>query len=231
MKIFISSVVTGMEEFRTVAREAVTQLRHDPMLAEDFHAKSHSPQNACLDGLRQSGLVVLLLGREYGLKQKKGISATNEEYREAKISHPILAFVQNGVERNPDQDSFMREVQSWEQGFFRNSFDTPESLNVAITKAIHQWEISKATAPLDANKLQIQAVEAVISEQNKRYHNHPSINLSVIAGPPQPVLRPSEIENPQLGKDLFQEALFGPHPLFDHEVGNEKNMEDNCLVL
>jgi hypothetical protein len=231
MKVFISSVVTGMEEFRNAAREAVTQLGHDPVMAEDFHAKPHSPKIACLDGLRQSGLVVLILGSEYGPKQKKGISATHEEYREAKESHPILAFVQKGVSRNSDQAAFLEEVQSWEGGLFRTGFDTPESLKAAITRAIHQWEVSNATAPLDANNLRNQAVKAVFSEQNHRYYSQPSLVLSVIGGPPQPVLRPSEIENPQLARDLLQEALFGSYPIFDHRFGNQTRIENNNLVM
>ncbi|MDR4483203.1 MAG: DUF4062 domain-containing protein [Nitrospirales bacterium] len=32
------------------------------------------------EGLRQSGLVILILGKEYGQKQQKGISATHEEH-------------------------------------------------------------------------------------------------------------------------------------------------------
>lgn len=220
-----------MEEFRNAAREAVRQLGHDPLMAEDFHAKPQSPQIACLEGLRQSGLVILILGSEYGQKQQKGISATHEEYLEAKESHPILAFVQSGVKRNSDQEKFVKEVQSWEQGFFRNSFDTPESLKTAITQAIHQWEVSNATAPLDAERLRTQAVEAVNSEKTHRYYSQPFLVLSVIGGPPKPILRPSEIEKPQLARDLLQAALFGPYPFFDHGMGNKTNIDNNCLVI
>ena len=231
MKIFISSLITGMEEFRTAAREAVTNLGHEPVMAEDFHAKPQSPQIACLDGIRQSGLVILVLGSEYGQKQQKGISATHEEYREAKESHPILAFVQNGVSRNSDQLDFLNEVQSWEGGLFRTSFDTPKSLQAAITKAIHQWEVSNATAPLDADNLRNQAVEAVLSEQNHSYYSQPSLVLSVIGGPPQTVLRPSELQNEQLAMNLIKEAVFGPYPIFDHRFGNKTSIGNNHLVM
>ncbi len=231
MKVFISSLIAGMEEFRTAAREAVTYLGHEPVMAEDFPATPLSPQIACLEGLRQSGLVVLILGSEYGQTQKKGISATHEEYREAKEKHSILAFVQNGVMRNPDQEAFVREVQSWEQGLFRNTFETPESLKTAIITAIHRWELSHATAPLDAESLRIQAIEAVQPEHDHRYFSHHSLVLSVIGGPPQPVLRPSEIENPQLSRDLLQEAIFGSYPIFDHKYGHQPRIKDNNLEL
>jgi hypothetical protein len=36
MKIFVSSLITGMEPFRAAAREAIIQLGHEPVMAEDF---------------------------------------------------------------------------------------------------------------------------------------------------------------------------------------------------
>lgn len=68
MKIFISSLIAGMEEHRVAAREAVEALGYEAIMAERFVAKPQTPQIACLDGLRQSGLMVLLLGANYGLE-------------------------------------------------------------------------------------------------------------------------------------------------------------------
>jgi hypothetical protein len=92
MKVFISSIISGMEPFRAAAREAVEQLGHTAVLAEDFGAQPRSPQIACLDGLRQSALTILIIGERYGAKQSSGISATHEEFREARDRRPILAF-------------------------------------------------------------------------------------------------------------------------------------------
>ena len=127
MKIFISSLITGMESLRAAAKEAVLQLGHEPVMAEDFGSRPHSPQIACLDGLRKSGLVILILGEDYGIKQSSGLSATHEEYREAKTRHPVIAFVQEGVQRTGDQVAFLEEVQDWAGGLFRGGFDTPRS--------------------------------------------------------------------------------------------------------
>jgi hypothetical protein len=101
MKIFISSLILGMDPFRAAAREAVTTLRHEPIMAEDFGASPNSPQIACLTGVRQADLVVSMLGKDYGALQPSGLSATHEEYREAKGQKPVLAFVQSGVDREP----------------------------------------------------------------------------------------------------------------------------------
>jgi hypothetical protein len=73
-----------MGPIRAAAREVVSTLRGEPIMAEDFGAQPHSPQVACLTGLRQSDLVVLILGEQYGAIQPSGFSATHEEYREAR---------------------------------------------------------------------------------------------------------------------------------------------------
>lgn len=79
-------------------------------MAEDFGAKPTSPQVACLEGVRQAGIVVLILGKDYGAKQSSGLSATHEEYLEARQSRPVIAFVQEGVDRDPDETEFVKEV-------------------------------------------------------------------------------------------------------------------------
>jgi hypothetical protein len=102
MKVFISSLITDMDSLRAAAREAVLQLGHEPVMAEDIGARPHSPQVTCLSGVRDAGLMILILGQGYGGKQVSGLSATHEEYREAKDRCPVLAFVEQGVTRDVD---------------------------------------------------------------------------------------------------------------------------------
>ena len=133
MKIFVSSVITGMGTERAAASEAVTQLGHEPILAEELAAQPRSPQLACLNELRQCPAVVLLVGAEYGARQPSGLSATHEEYRDARDRLPVIAFVQDGVTRNADQAAFLHEVQDWQGGLFRGSFTTPQDLRAKLS--------------------------------------------------------------------------------------------------
>lgn len=66
MKVFISSLISGFGPEREAARRGVATLRFEPIMAEDFGAQPASPQVACLQGLRASNLVVLILGNKYG---------------------------------------------------------------------------------------------------------------------------------------------------------------------
>jgi hypothetical protein len=94
-------------------------------MAEDFRAQPRSSQIACLDGVRQSGAMVLIVGSGYGARQPSGLSATHGEYREAREGCPVFAFTQQDVTRESEQQTFLEEVQAWDTGMFRESFSTP----------------------------------------------------------------------------------------------------------
>jgi Domain of unknown function (DUF4062) len=97
VKVFVSSVTGGYEHFRAAAAEALETLGHQVVRAEDFPATFASPQQACLAAVRDSDLVVLLIGGRYGEPQVSGVAATHEEYLEARERKPVLVFVESGV--------------------------------------------------------------------------------------------------------------------------------------
>lgn len=89
MKIFISSLISGMEAERALAKKIIKRLGNDFVTAEDFPAQPNSPQIACLQGLRQSGLVVLILNEYYGAKQASGLSARTKNIGKQKKLVPL----------------------------------------------------------------------------------------------------------------------------------------------
>lgn len=231
MKIFISSLITGMEPFRQAAREAVEQLGHTPVMAEDFGAMPMSPQVACLDGLRQSALTILLIGEHYGSKQASGISATHEEFREARDRRPILAFVQTGVTRDAEQNAFVTEAGSWENGLFRETFTTPEELKSRITKRVHQWEVASAAAPVNEQGMLKTAFSLLPSEDGQRNRYENAVVISVAAGPKQALLRPSQLEDIAFKRDIQKAAMFGSSQIFDPQKQTKVDVRGNALSL
>jgi len=149
VKVFISSVIAGMEDHRGAAREAAESLGYTVIAAEDFRASPSSPQQVCLEGVRDADVVVLLLGTRYGTPQRSGLSPTHEEYREARRTKRVLVFVQNGVTPEPNEATFIDEVGTWEGGQYRDPFDTPESLRKAVTGALHRWEVNEQAGPVN----------------------------------------------------------------------------------
>lgn len=231
MRVFISSLISGMATFRDAAREAVTTLRHQPIMAEDFGSSPKSPQIACLEGVRQADLVVLILGNDYGVVQPSGLSATHEEYREAKERKPVIAFVQSGVERSAQQAEFVNEVQGWESGLFRGSFKNANDLRVAITRDLHDYQLANATGPIDKEELIERADKLLTTTRRITDSGRATLNLALTGSPKQTVLRPIEIESTTLIDDLSQALLFGERQLFDRTLGVRNAIDDRTLSL
>jgi hypothetical protein len=229
MKVFISSLITGMGPIREAAQEAVTTLRHIPVMAENFGAQARSPQVACLTGLRQSDLVLLILGESYGAEQPSGLSATHEEYLDAKGRKPVIAFVQHGVTPDQRQDAFIREVQGWESGLLRGGFKTAEELQIEIVRALHDYELANAVGPLDEGTLRSRSAQLLNADT--RRSGSATLNVAIVGGPSQQILRPCEIEDRALGDFIHQAALFGPTRVFDQAKGVERAIEGGALIL
>jgi hypothetical protein len=167
-----------MDSLRAAAREAVLQLGHEPVMAEDIGARPHSPQVTCLSGVRDAGLMILILGQGYGAKQASGLSPTHEEYREAKDRCPVLAFVEQGVTRDADQAAFVREVQDWESGVYRDGFSGADQLRHHITRRLHEWEIANAAGPVNESQLLKRALSLLPDEDRRQCRTGRSLVLA-----------------------------------------------------
>ena len=232
MRIFISSLIGGFEPFRAAARSAIVALRHEPVVAEDFGAQPSSPQIACLQGVRSSDLVVLILGSRYGFVQgSSDVSPTHEEYLEARGSKPILMFVQEGVERDEQQAKFISEVGAWQAGHFRAGFKTADELRDLVTRAVHDYQLANAAGPLDIAALAAAAAALLPKARQNNQANSPTLHVAVAGGPIQRVLRPAELEAPELADAIHQQALFAEPRLFSKAKGVDFAIEGSALVL
>lgn len=231
MKIFISSLIAGFGPQRQAAKAGVTTLRHVPVMAEDFGALPTSPQVACLQGLRQSDMVVLVLGDSYGAVQPgSGLSATHEEYREARQTKPVLAFVQQGVTPDPQQAAFIAEVQGWEGGLFRGGFNDPADLQAGVIRALHDNAVATVIGAVDPEDLARRAT-GLIPPESRNVASAASLEVAIAAGPTQRILRPVEIEAPALADSMLQIALFGQNQIFDRALGNEVGLAGGALTV
>jgi len=232
MKIFVSSLITGMEPFRAAAKAAIEELGHAPVMAEDFVPGPRSPQVACLSGVREAALTLLLLGGEYGARQQSGVSATEEEFREAREARPVIAFVQNGVAQGADQAAFVKDVQGWSGGYFRGAFDDPDDLRRKIVRALHEWELSIAASPVDHQGLSAAARALMPVEQRGRMASGgPVVVMGIASGPSHAILRPSEIEDVAFGDKVLKEAMFGGNRIFDSRAGSDTRLDGGSLVI
>jgi hypothetical protein len=230
MKVFISSVIADLKEHRAAAREAVENLGHIVIAAEDFGASPSSPQQVCVAGVREADIIVLLLGDRYGTPQSSGLSPTHEEYRAAREGKPVLVFVRTGVTPEPDEAKFIEEVGGWEGGQYREIFDTPHSLRAAVTRALHRWELNQQAGPVDEGELVVRA--SALMPQSPAYSpGSPRLHVVVAGGPAQQVLRPSALDDSVLQQAMEQQALYGERPVFDRTQGVQQSVNGTTLFI
>ena len=218
MMVFVSSVMVGFEEERDAAENAVAALGHVPVRIEDYPAVAGTAQAACLAGVRDADVVVVILGARYGAVQQSGLSATHEEYLEARAIRPVLAFVQQGVSPEPRQADLVAEVQSWEHGDLTAPFVTPVELRDAITHALHRYELGLESGSPDEAQMLTTATDLLAIRQAT---SEPTLGVAVAVGPRRAVLRPSQLESNELGRFLLAEALTGQHAVLTTASGTD----------
>lgn len=233
MKIFVSSVMTGFEAYREAAFAAIRSLDHDIVRAEDFPATTTSSRVACLQGVREADLVILILGERYGWSEtRSGLSPTHEEFREAVAEGKVIPFVQAGVAREPAQQQLVEEVENYDTGMHRGrTFSDPEELRTEVTRAIARHQLSAATTPVDVSTM-VERARAMITVEDRGVirMTGPLLHLAVVGGPTQTILRPSEIENQSVVDGIVSD-LSTSHGYFTYRRRTEPRLVDGELVI
>jgi hypothetical protein len=229
MKIFISSVIRGLAPYRDAVARAARTLQHAVKRSEDFGASPDSPQRVCLAGVREADVTILILGEVYGDQQgPEQLSPTHQEYREARDRGDVLVFIQKDVTREPLQEAFVREVQSWSGGQYTAQFSTADELYDAVIRALHDLELSRKTGSIDESELLERAKTLLV---NERSSSGSSLCVVVTGGPRQQVLRPAELESQALTDAIMQAALFGPDRVLDRSQGSSSGIKSHHLLI
>ena len=228
MKVFISSLISGFEPLRDAAAAAIASLGGVPTRVEDFPASPASPQTACLAGVRASDAVVLLMGERYGQVQSSGLSATHEEYREARDIRPVLVFIEQGPSPESRQVEFIREVQGWEQGHYTARFTDAADLRDRVTRALHEFTLASEAAPLNEAELVARARALMPSRHQS---SQASLWVVVAPGPTRAVLRPAELEAQGLRRFLLAESLTGDDAVLAASSGTSEAIRGDALEL
>jgi hypothetical protein len=227
-KVFISSVISGYEQYRAAARRAAEALGFDVLMAEDLPGLPNSPQSACLQLVRAADVTLVVLGERYGNPQASGLSATHEEFREARDEGEVLVMVQEGVEPETEQRQFIREAESWEHGVMRRGFTNPDELRDVVTRALHEYTQRPARGTSDPDELRGRAV--ALQPDGRSIGVETRLHLIVVGGPPRTVLSPMELEDVELARSL-QERLTFRVPVLDNTESTDIRSAGESLVF
>lgn len=152
-KVFVSSTMENLKSEREALRRLIDELGQVPILAENFGARIYSPKQACLDGVQQCDVFVLVLGERYGWITPDGVSVTETEFDSA-VAHGkrILVYKKNFGRMHDDGQPneldkyrrFLQRVADFDIGWCRDTFDTVFDLQAKVRKAL----VAATTVPV-----------------------------------------------------------------------------------
>jgi len=231
LKVFISSVIRGLEAERDAAERAARALDHTVLRSEDFGAVPTSAQRACRAAAREADVVVLILGQVYGTKDpRSGLAPTHEEFQEAQqTGRDVVAFVQDGVERDADQEAFVREVRGWSGGATTGRFRGADDLRDSVTTALKRLELARAVGPADPDEIGSRLDAALASDRRGR--GSPMLHVAVVGAPRQVVLSPGQLDDVARQRELERDALYGETAVLQHGAETRTKLEGGALVI
>jgi hypothetical protein len=114
-RVFISSVISGLEAERQATAEAIRDLGATPVWFEEFGGRDQDAEQAYLTEVASSHIYVGILGTRYGRPDpESGFSATHAEFRHAlERGLRISAWVLDVDDREGHQRSFLEEIRTF----------------------------------------------------------------------------------------------------------------------
>lgn len=215
-------------EWRDAARSAIETLGLQAVMAEDFGASPNAPRAECLVAVREADVMILILGSEYGELQASGLSATHEEYREARESTPVLAFVHKGSSRVDEQARFVDEVREWECGHYTGSFTDAPDLRDNVFRALFEFQGAVEAMPLDTDALNERS-GAMLPQHS--FGGTAELVVAVAVGPARAVLTASQLDDAELHRYLLGEALTGTSAVLSTAAGTQQHPTRESIVF
>ena len=145
-RIFISSVQREFAKDRKalasyIRKDAILGKFFDVFLFEEVPAQERTASDVYLEEVDRCDIYLGILGASYGNTNRKGVSATEQEYnRAAKGRKARICFVKRGVTPEPRQAKFITRVNS---DVVRNGFSDFDELRTVVYAALAQFLESK----------------------------------------------------------------------------------------
>ncbi|MGH2383258.1 MAG: DUF4062 domain-containing protein [Candidatus Limnocylindria bacterium] len=219
--VFISSVISGHEAERELARRAVESMRMTPVMSETLGAAAASPRQALLDEVRDADAYLLLLFPRYGEADESGTSPTEQEFsRAAELAKPIVALVQEG-DLEPRQREFLERVRGqWGEGHLTGSFSGASDLSEAVVRGFTNLRRSLEAGGDDLPAAQARAVELARGEERGgSISSSCQARVAFVPATGNTLLDALTLEDAELGRVLADAARHTD--LAPHSIGLE----------
>ncbi|MFC1645844.1 ATP-binding protein [Candidatus Omnitrophota bacterium] len=190
-KIFVSANQKELRKERFAIKDVVNSNEtirgfFNVFLFEDLPAKGKSPIKTYLKYVDNSVIYICIIGMEYGIKGKDGLSATEREYRrflKRKPEGEIIAFVKgtnrDDAKRDKDTRDFLNEIKA---SFIYKRFNTIEKLETQVLNSLISFLDDKGElshGPFDKTLCRDADYSAIDEKAVKDYLQNRAVKLKV----------------------------------------------------
>jgi|ERR1700732_3970916 len=166
IRVFISSTQVDLQAERDRVEAVVAELGYECLRAETLAAPGVSSEEACREMARKCDIYVGIFGARYGFwVPKLACSATEMEYREARLSAPgkVFVYVKNAIGIEDEQSRFLGEVQDFSDGYFRHErFQSATQLGEQFKQDLVAWTSRRVREAL-AKEVEVKALRAKVA--------------------------------------------------------------------
>ena len=188
LTVFLCSTYSDLVEERTNVIDAISRLKLQHESMEFFGARPNQPIETCLEEVRRSDILVVIVGHRYGsFVPGLGISYSEAEYKEGyRLGRPCLVYLRDEnepvlpkyVERNPEGlkalESFKTTLnQRHTVAQFKNAHDLSLQVTADLVRTIEAIESAERTE----EKQRAAGKNQVFDEVKQHWDN--AINLGV----------------------------------------------------
>jgi len=187
-KIFVSSNQTELKEERSAVKEIVLgnpTLRNffEVFLFEDTPAKGKSPVTSYLKEVDNSDIYIGIVGKEYGVKGKDGLSPTEREFRRfiKKPEKEAMIFIKGSDDSKKDIEvqAFIKAIR---ESYIYKRFTNPDGLSAHVLSSLISYLDGKgklSKGPFDETICHETGYEAIDEKEVKDFLKNRAIKIKV----------------------------------------------------
>ena len=187
-KIFISSNQTELKDERAVVKEIILDnptLRNffEVFLFEDIPAKGESPVTSYLKEVDNSDIYIGIIGREYGVKGKDGLSPIEREFRRfiKRTGKEALIFIKGRDDSRRDRDvqNFIKIIR---ESYIYKRFTNPDRLKAHVLSSLISYLDGKgklSKGPFDETICREAGYEDIDEREVKDFLKNRAIKIKV----------------------------------------------------
>lgn len=144
LRVFICSTYRDLSGEREGVMEAIRRLQHQHDSMEYFGARPNLPIETCLDQVRRSDVMVVIVGHLYGsIVPEIGVSYTEAEYTEGvRLGMPCLVYIRDEdvpippkhMEQDPEKIILLKKFkETLKKNHTIATFNNTQDLSIAVT--------------------------------------------------------------------------------------------------